>query len=78
MRTAHYATVSLSLSTPPIAAKTHQHGPLHALGKIFRALGIGAIYALAIGTPFMLIGLGGFFGVRRLRRRREDALLSQT
>lgn len=76
VRTAHYATVSLSLNTPQPAAR--HHGPLNALGQTFRWIGIGTVYALAVGTPFVLLGLLGYFGIRRLRQRREDALLSRS
>jgi hypothetical protein len=78
IRTAHYATVSLHLATPQVLThhKAH-HGPLHRLGIALEWLGIGAIYALVLGTPFVLVAFLAWLGVRSVRRRREDALLSQ-
>lgn len=72
-RTAHFATVSLTLSTHRAAVAPHGHGPWHGLVVAFRWLGIGLVYALAFGIPLALLWLG----VRWLRRRREDALLSR-
>ena len=73
-RTAHYATVSVHLATPPAAAPSHGHGPWHGLTVGLRWLGIGAVYALVFGTPLVLL-----LAVARLvRRRREDALLSRS
>jgi hypothetical protein len=78
VRTARYATVRLHLGTAaPKPAKAH-HGPLHGLGVAFRWLGIGAIYALALGTPLLLILWLAWIAARTIRRRREDALLSRS
>jgi hypothetical protein len=78
VRTAHFATVSLSLTTATEAQrKQHGHGPLHGLGVAFRWLGIGAVYALALGGPALLLVLLVWLAVRMLRRRRVDALLSR-
>ena len=78
LRSARYATLSVQLSSPSQAAPAeHHHGPLHGLGTAFRWLGIGAVYALAIGTPLALIALLARLAVRTVRRRREDALLSR-
>jgi hypothetical protein len=75
---AHDATVELTLNTPPTPAPKHHHpGPLHGLGTAFRWIGIGLVYGLAIGVPFAVLAALIWLGVRRLRRRREDALLSQ-
>jgi hypothetical protein len=77
-RSASYATVALSLSTPP--AKTpspHHHGPLHGLGTAFRWIAIVAVYGLAVGAPFLALAAGIWFAVRAIRRRREDSLLSR-
>jgi hypothetical protein len=41
-------------------------------------LGIGAVYALAIGTPLVVLALLVWLAVRVIRRRREDALLSRS
>jgi uncharacterized protein DUF4349 len=78
LRAARYATVSLRLATPaPVPPKHHGHGPLHGLDVAFRWIGIGAVYGLALGVPaLVLIGLG-WLGVRTIRRRRENALLSR-
>ena len=78
MRATRYATVSLHLATKPAATpKHHGHGPLHGLGVAFRWIGIGAVYALALGGPLvLLIGLI-WLAARTIRRRREDALLNR-
>jgi hypothetical protein len=71
-RASHFATVTLTLATPhAAAAAAHRHGPLHGLVVALRWTGIGLVYALAFGVPLALVWLA----VRRLRRRREDALL---
>ena len=76
--TAHDATVELTLTTPPPPTPKHHHpGPLHGLGTAFRWIGIGLVYGLAIGLPFAALAVLIWLGVRRLRRRREDALLSR-
>ncbi len=50
-----------------------EDGPLHGLGVAFTWIGIGAVYALALGTPVVLLSLLGWFLVARgLRRRREE------
>jgi hypothetical protein len=78
VRTASYATVALSLSTPPTTpAGPHHHGPLHGLATAFRWIGIGAIYALAIGTPLLVLGALVWLASGAIRRRREDSLLSR-
>jgi hypothetical protein len=79
IRTARYATVRLQLATP--AAKqpgTAHHGPLHGLGVAFRWLGIGAVYAVALGAPLLLFVWLAWIVIRTIRRRREDALLSRS
>jgi hypothetical protein len=75
---AHYATLSLRLSTPPKPAPApSRRGPLHGVVVGLTWLGIGAVYALAIGGPLVLLALAAWFAVRLVRRRREDALLSR-
>jgi hypothetical protein len=75
-RNAHYATVSLHLETPLVTVvQKHGHGPLHGVGVALKWLGIGAVYALAIGTPVAVLLALLWFGVRVVRRRRENALL---
>jgi hypothetical protein len=77
IRTARFATIELHLQTRQAAAP-HKHaaGPLHGLGVAFRWIGIGAIYALALGTPLALLAALTWLAARAVRRRREDALLS--
>jgi hypothetical protein len=78
IRNASYATVELELTTRAAPAPLH-HGKshFHGLAVAFRWIGIGAVYALALGTPVLaLLGLA-WIATRGLRRRREDALLSR-
>lgn len=76
-RTAHYATVSLHLATPSTAPHKAHHGPLHGLVVALRWIGIGAVYALALGAPVLLIAWLSWIVARTIRRRREDELLSR-
>ena len=79
VRSAHYATVDLQLTTRQAPAPVHHgHGPLHGLGVAFRWIGIGAVYALAIGGTFAAVVLLVWTAARAVRRRREDALLSRS
>jgi hypothetical protein len=78
IRSARYATVSLHLGTAaPKPAPAH-HGPLHGLGVAFRWIGIGAVYALALGVPLLVVAWLVWIVARTVRRRREDALLSRS
>lgn len=78
LRSARYSTVELRLSTVTPAAPLRQgRGPFHRLGVAFRWIGIGAVYALAIGTPLAVLAFLAWLGGRSMRRRREDALLSR-
>jgi hypothetical protein len=75
---AHYATVHLHLTSAKAAAQQAKgHGPLHGVVVALTWLGIGAVYALAIGAPLALLALLVWLAGRFLRRRREDALLSR-
>jgi hypothetical protein len=78
-RTAHYATIRLSLTTaqPVVPPKHHGHGPLHGVVVALTWLGIGAVYALAVGLPVLIVLLLLWLAVRTVRRRREDALLDR-
>jgi hypothetical protein len=78
-RTAHYATVSLHVSNaqPAGPPKHHGHGPLHGVVVALRWLGIGAVYALAVGVPVAIVLVLAWLAVRLVRRRREDALLGR-
>ena len=78
VRTAHYATISLSISTrTAVQPQHHGHGPLHGLGVAFRWIGIALVYGLALGAPLALVAALAWFAARAMRRRREDALLSR-
>jgi hypothetical protein len=78
LRATHYATVQLHLATKSaVTPKKHHHGPLHGLGVAFRWIGIGAVYAFALGTPLVVVLALLWLAVRTVRRRREDALLSR-
>lgn len=80
IHSAGYATVSLQLTTraAPPPAHTPGPGPLHNLAVAFRWLGIGALYAVALAAPFILLGLLVWLIARTVRRRRENALLSSS
>jgi hypothetical protein len=78
-RNAHYATVRLHLtSAKAIVPAKHGHGPLHGVVVALTWLGIGAVYALAIGAPVAVLALLVWLAARLVRRRREDALLSRS
>ena len=78
-RRAHYATIQLHLETPAAAAPVHHgHGPLHGVGVALRWVGIGAVYALAVGGPFVVLLALVWLAARLVRRRREEALLSRS
>jgi hypothetical protein len=79
IRAAHFATISLHLQTPTQAAPVHHGpGPLHGLGVALRWIGIGAVYALVLGLPLLLVVALCWWTVRALRRRRENELLAQS
>ena len=76
---AHYATVALHLtSAKAVVPQKHGHGPLHGVVVALTWLGIGAVYALAIGAPIAVLALLVWLAARAVRRRREDALLSRS
>jgi hypothetical protein len=80
IRAARFATVDVQLeapSKPAAVAPQRHHGPLHGIGVAFRWLGIGAVYAAAIGGVVAAVALLVWLAVRTVRRRREDALLSR-
>jgi hypothetical protein len=75
-RNAHFATVDLHIETPLVTVvQKHGHGPLHGVGVALTWLGIGAVYALAIGGPVAVLLVLLWLGVRVVRKRRENALL---
>ncbi len=83
LRSSRDATVTVLLATPPARpapARPHAShpGPFHALGVAFRDLGIGLVYALALGIPLALLAALAWLAASRLRRRREEALLSRS
>ncbi len=80
VRTASFATVRLTLVTPPVKAPAQhaQRSPFHWLWQALLWLGIGAVYVLVLGIPLALLALLVALIVRTVRRRREDALLSRT
>jgi hypothetical protein len=78
VRATHYATIDLQLATrAPVTPTHHGHGPLHGLAVAFWWIGIGAVYALALGGPLVLLVVLVWLAARFIRRRREDALLSR-
>jgi hypothetical protein len=78
-RSAHYATVKLHLtSAKAVVPHKPGHSPLHGVVVALTWLGIGAVYALAIGTPIAVLALLVWLGARVIRRRRVDALLSRS
>jgi Domain of unknown function (DUF4349) len=80
IHSAGYASLSLQLTTRPAPAPAAKpgHGPLHNLGVAFRWLGIGALYAVALAAPFVLIGGLVWLVARAVRRHRENELLSSS
>ena len=79
VRNASFATVRLDLTTREAPAPVHHgNGPFHNLAVAFRVIGIGAVYALALGAPFLILFGLAWLGVRAVRRHRENALLSRS
>ena len=78
-RAARFATIRLHLGTaPPAVTPKHGHGPLHGVGVALTWLGIGAVYALAVGLPVAVVLVLLWLAARTLRRRQVDALLSRS
>ncbi len=79
IHTASLATVTVQLTTRPAppAAAPHGPGPLHGLGVAFHWIWIGAVYALALGAPLLILLALVWLAARTVRRHRENALLSQ-
>jgi hypothetical protein len=80
VREARLATVDLSMTTreQPKRKQHHEPGPLHGAWVALAWMGIGALYALIVGTPLVLLAALVFLARRTLRRRREEALLSES
>ena len=81
VRDARLATIDLSMTTredakPP---KNDEPGPLHGALVALGWIGIGALYALIVGGPLVLLGVLGWLVWRLVRRRRkEKRLLSES
>ena len=80
VRDARLATIDLSMTTredakPP---KKDEPGPLHGALVALGWIGIGALYALIVGGPLVLLGVLGWLVWRLVRRRREERLLSES
>lgn len=80
IHTASYATVNLELTTrpAPVPAAQTGPGPLHGLGVAFHWIWIGAVYALALGGPLLLLLGLAWLAARAVRRHRENALLGES
>ncbi len=80
IHSASLATVNLELTTRPAPAPAAQKGPgpLHGLGVAFHWIWIGAVYALALGGPLLLLLGLAWLAARAVRRHRENALLGQS
>ena len=79
VRSARDATVRVQLAvrTPSPPPQPARRGPLHGIGVAFRWLGIGLLYALALGVPPAAVLTGALLAARTLRRRRDESLLSR-
>jgi uncharacterized small protein (DUF1192 family) len=80
VRVARLATIDLAMTTredakPP---KKDEPGPLHGALVALAWLGIGALYALIVGGPLVLVAALGWLAWRVVRRRREERLLSES
>jgi hypothetical protein len=75
LRTSALATVELGIGTPPVTVEDDD-GPLSGLATAFRWAGIGAVYVLALTAPLAVLAALAWLAARRLRRRREERLLS--
>ena len=80
VRDARMATVDLSMTTREQAApkKHHEPGPLHGAWVALTWMGIAALYAVIVAGPVLLLAALAFLAWRIVRRRREDALLSES
>lgn len=79
VRTARLATISLQLTTrvPAVPPKPAHHGPLHGIAVALTWLGIGALYALVVGGPVVLLLVAVWLGAGFVRRRSERRLLER-
>jgi len=79
VRQARLATIELTLTTrtPAAAPQPVEHGPLHGAVVTLRLLGVGALYALIVGGPFVLLAAALWLAWRRYRRAAERRLLER-
>jgi Domain of unknown function (DUF4349) len=79
VRQARLATVSVELTTrrPEPPAKS-ESGPLDGAWTALRWIGIGALFALIVGGPFVVLGILAFLAWRIARRRAEARLLASS
>jgi hypothetical protein len=77
VRQARLATIRLELTTriPAATPKPAEHGALHGALVALTWLGIGALYALIVGGPVLLLGIVLWLAWRVSRRRSERKLL---
>jgi hypothetical protein len=77
VRQARLATIQLELTTriPAATPKPAEHGALHGAIVALTWLGIGALYALIVGGPVLLLGIVLWLAWRVSRRRSERKLL---
>jgi hypothetical protein len=75
VRQAKLATVDLHLTAKQPAAAPTDDGPLHGAVTALRWLGIGALYAVVVGGPVLVVVLLAWLAWRRGRRRAADRLL---
>jgi hypothetical protein len=79
IRQARLATIRLELATPaPPAPAHHGDGPLHGAVVALTWLGIGALYALIVGGPVLVLLVAGRLAWRGYRRLGERRLLEQS
>ena len=80
VREARLATVDLSMTTreAPKPAKKHESSPLDGAWTALAWMGIGALYALIVGGPVIVLGLLAWLVWRLVRRRRDEQLLGQS
>ncbi len=78
VRQARLATIQLELTTrvPAATPEPAEHGPLHGAIVALTWIGIGALYALIVAGPVLLLVLALWLAWRAARRRSERKLLA--